>query len=267
MDVIDQTASNGQGKSLEQVLSEGYEFNFGNYMSKGFSLFGNDAAMYLAYALLYLVINMIVGSIPVVSIFGSLALSPALTVGWYIYARNHNLGATRSFNNFFEGFNRNWVQLILQNIITSIFVGVAAAIVIVPFFLGSFVDLIAHADDLERAQGDQEAAMQILSQMLSSGVVMGILLGGLVALAVATLYVYAPMFIVFRNMQFWDAMEASRKVVSKRYIQTMLFMVVLGIMVGLAFILCCLPILAALPIMYIAIYAAYEDIMGTGDQA
>ncbi len=84
-------------------------------------------------------------------------------------------------------------------------------------------------------------------------------------MAVGVLYIYAPMFVVFRGMQFWDAMEASRKVVSKRYIQTILFLIVLGIMVGISFLLCCLPVLAGIPIMYLAIYSAFEDIMGTGD--
>lgn len=265
MDVLDQTNSENQGKSLEQVLNEGYEFKFGDYLSAGFKLFGGDAAMYIAFTLLYFVITMAIGAIPFVSIIGSLAVSPALIVGWYIYGRYQKKGLNRSFNLFFDGFNRNWIQLILQNLIAGIFVAIAAAVIIVPFFLGSFLDLIGHFDDLQNAQGDQEATMEIFAEIMSNGAIMGILLGSLVAMAVAVLYIYAPMFIVFRGMQFWDAMEASRKVVSKRYIQTILFLIVLGIMVGISFLLCCLPVLAGIPIMYLAIYSAFEDIMGTGD--
>ncbi|MBX7050684.1 MAG: hypothetical protein K1X54_01470 [Flavobacteriales bacterium] len=265
MDVIDQNISGSQGKSLEQVLSEGYEFKFGNYLNAGFKLFGGDAAIYIAFTLLYFVISMAVGVIPYVSWLGGLILTPALTVGWFIYGRKQNQNRNRSFNNFFDGFNNNWVQLILQNLVTGIFVSIAAAIVILPFFMGSFFDLIGHIDDLERAQGDQEAVREIASEILGSGILTGILFAMLVASAVSVLYIYAPMFIVFRGMPFWDAMEASRKVVSKRYLQTALFLLVLGFMVLFSFLLCCIPILAGVPIMYLSMYAAFEDIMGTGD--
>jgi len=74
-----------------------------------------------------------------------------------------------------------------------------------------------------------------------------------------------PLFIIFRGMSFWEAMEASRKVVSKNYIQVLLFLIVLGILLVVGAMICLVGLLVAVPIYFLAVYSAFEDIMGTGE--
>lgn len=81
----------------------------------------------------------------------------------------------------------------------------------------------------------------------------------------AVAYTFAIPFIVFAKMEFWDGMEISRKLTTKNWwsifgLSILLFLInLLGIMVlfvGLLF---------TVPITYCAIYAAFDDIVGTDE--
>ena len=91
---------------------------------------------------------------------------------------------------------------------------------------------------------------------------------GLVALIVpgiylAVAYTFVPLFIVFGKIEFWDGMEFSRKLVTKKWWNIFGFVLLLMLinMVGaLAFLV---GLLFTIPITYCAIYVAFEDIVGT----
>lgn len=265
MEVIDQLNTGNNGKPLETVLAEGYEFKLGEYVGEGFRMFGADAGIYIAFTILYFLISTVAGSIPFIGPIASIFINPALIAGWYLYARNQKKGFTRSFGNFFDGFKIQWIQLVLQNFITGIFIAIAAMIVILPFFLSTVIELVSNFSDIENMQ-DPEQVQALLVGLITGKFILGILLAALLAAAIGVLYCLAPMFILFRGMGFWEAMEASRKVVTKNYIQFLLFMIVL-MFIGIAGVLvCCVGLLVAIPVIYLAMYAAFEDIMGSGDQ-
>ena len=91
---------------------------------------------------------------------------------------------------------------------------------------------------------------------------------GMVALIVpgiylAVAYTFAPLFIVFAKMEFWDGMEFSRNMVTKKWWDIfgfVLLLVLINIVGALAFVV---GLLFTIPITYCAIYAAFEDIVGT----
>ncbi len=91
---------------------------------------------------------------------------------------------------------------------------------------------------------------------------------GLVALVIpgiylAVAYTFVPLFIVFGKMEFWDSMEFSRKLVTRKWWDIFGFVLLLMLinMVGaLAFLV---GLLFTIPITYCAIYVAFEDIVGT----
>lgn len=91
---------------------------------------------------------------------------------------------------------------------------------------------------------------------------------GLVALIVpgiylAVAYTFVPLFIVFGKIEFWDGMEFSRKLVTKKWWNIFGFVLLLMLinMVGaLAFLV---GLLFTIPLSYCAIYVAFEDIVGT----
>jgi uncharacterized membrane protein len=91
---------------------------------------------------------------------------------------------------------------------------------------------------------------------------------GLVALIVpgiylAVAYTFVPLFIVFGKMEFWDGMEISRKLVTKNWWDVFGFVLLL-FLINLAGTLAFLVgLLFTIPLTSCAIYAAFEDIIGT----
>lgn len=90
----------------------------------------------------------------------------------------------------------------------------------------------------------------------------GFLLLFIPGIYLAVSYIFAPFFIIFSKMDFWMAMETSRKLVSKEWFSIF----------GFLFVLVCINIVGAMalgigllftiPFSYCAIYAAFDDIIG-----
>ena len=73
-------------------------------------------------------------------------------------------------------------------------------------------------------------------------------------------WIYALPLIIDRNLQFWDAMELSRKVVGKHWFITFAFLLVIGLLGACGFIACCIGLFVTIPLATIALMYAYEDI-------
>ncbi len=265
MDVLDNTESRHNGKSLDEVLVNGYAFNMGDYLNRGFKLFGNDAGSYIGFTIVSFIISFVVGLIPFLGSIAGLFVSPALNGGWFIFGQKHNTSQQRSFSNFFDGFkNPPWMQLVVGSLISSIFIALAAAIVVGPAILFIGADFVTDIMALKDTT-DPDEVMAILAAVFTGKIFLVVLLAMLVASLVAALYIFMPQFIIFRGMSFWDAMEASRKVVMKNYIQVVIFLIVLGIIIMIGAMICGLGLLVAIPVYFLSVYAAFEDIMGTGE--
>jgi uncharacterized membrane protein len=68
--------------------------------------------------------------------------------------------------------------------------------------------------------------------------------------------------VIDRGMGFWDAMEFSRKVISKHWFLMFALQLVCGLIAGCGVIACCIGILVTMPIAWVALMYAYEDICG-----
>lgn len=82
------------------------------------------------------------------------------------------------------------------------------------------------------------------------------------ALIIAAIYLFVPIFIVEKNMDFWTAMEASRKVISKYLFEITVFILVQFIILLVGLILCGVGLLIALPVVMAATAYAYDDLVG-----
>jgi GYF domain 2 len=75
---------------------------------------------------------------------------------------------------------------------------------------------------------------------------------------------FAIPLVVDRGMPFWDAMELSRKMVSKHWFLVFGFMLVMGLVSASGLVACCVGIIATLPIGLIALMYGYEAIFSAG---
>jgi hypothetical protein len=76
-------------------------------------------------------------------------------------------------------------------------------------------------------------------------------------------WVFSIPFIIFGNMEFWDAMEFSRRLITKKWWNIFGFLLLLLLINMAGAIVFFVGLLFTVPITFCALYAAFEDIVGT----
>ena len=94
-------------------------------------------------------------------------------------------------------------------------------------------------------------------------IVIGFFLLVIPGIYLAVAYSFVNMIIVFAGQDFWEAMENSRKIVSKQWFNFLAFHIVLGLINFLGALALGVGMLFTFPITMCAAYAAYQDILGT----
>jgi hypothetical protein len=79
---------------------------------------------------------------------------------------------------------------------------------------------------------------------------------------VSVSWIFALPLVIDRHLPFWDAMELSRKVVSKHWFIVFALLLVVALLSICGAIACCVGIFVTIPIASVAIMYAYEDIFG-----
>lgn len=103
-------------------------------------------------------------------------------------------------------------------------------------------------------------------QLILLGVVMNVLtligyaLCFLPGIYLATAWFFAMPLVMDRGMNFWEAMELSRKMVNKHWFLVFAFLLVFGLLSLSGIFACCVGIFVTLPIGYAALMVAYENI-------
>ena len=96
--------------------------------------------------------------------------------------------------------------------------------------------------------------------------ILGIL--AFIALIIPGIYLYVGWifsvpFIIFGKMEFWDAMEYSRRLITKKWWNIFGFLLLLMLINFAGALVFFVGLLFTVPITFCALYAAFEDIVGT----
>jgi len=168
-------------------------------------------------------------------------ISPLFTIGFAIVANNIQKGQRVRFGNFFNGFNTNPGQLILVWLVSGL-------LMLAPFVAVFFI----------RWEG------------VSIPVGDGFVFNWFLPASIAILYLkiawsWASYFVVFKGLGFWSAMEASRKIITRKWFSFLGLSIVLGIIL-LAGILCFgVGLFIAVPFTMIVPFITFEQIVGLND--
>jgi uncharacterized membrane protein len=84
-------------------------------------------------------------------------------------------------------------------------------------------------------------------------------------IVVSAVYIFTYLFIIDKGLSFWDAMEASRRLVFPEIIRFSIFTVALVAINLLGALACLIGMVVTLPITICAIYAAYKDLVLKGE--
>lgn len=245
-------------QKLDAILRNGYEFKFGDYLGRGFELLQKHLGGFILYTLvfimIYFVASLVGGFIPIVGSFAvGLFLVPQLMAGFYLAAHQLHRGETPEFSSFFKGFDFIG-QLALMTLVKTLLVLLAFA----PFVLAVWgnSDLIQWYWEIIQNPAAAAEAAQNPPTMPPAWTFL--LLLPVLYLSVA--YALAPMFVVFYRLDFWNSLEYSRKLVTKKWFIFFAFYLVAGIIMMAGILLLCVGILASIPAVTCTYYAAFEDV-------
>ena len=166
-------------------------------------------------------------------------IASALLKGGFLYFLLTALRRTPNLSDLFAGFKEStWLQLVLGMLLTAFIVVGAMA----PCFL-----LIGWT----AAKG----GMSVLSLLE----ILFLLLPGIY---LAVVFYYAPVLIIDRKMDFWEAMQRSRRIVHSQWFPVFGLMLLAGLVSLLGILLCCVGLLATVPIGHLWLMEGYRQLFG-----
>jgi uncharacterized membrane protein len=261
MEDLNSDYSQVKSKSVDEVLASGFVFRGSEYLQQGFRTYGNEFGIYTAFTLVYIAASLVLGSIPYVGSSIGLFVNPPLIAGIIFYGHLQRINEFRDFNSFFSGFKQPyWGALITQSIASTFLMAMAVAILVLP----PYYDVIAtFATEIQKLESiPQEEAGEFIIGLWNPDLGWAMLLAAVGALVVTTFLCMTPYFIVRRAMPFPEAIRASVRVVSKKFWSFAALVLVLWVVLIVGFMMCCVGFLAAFPVYYLTLLAAFEDIMG-----
>lgn len=225
-------------QKLERLIEQGYEFRLGDYISEGFSILQKQMGLFVAFTLIFFLIAVAAQIVPVVGpIASSFFLTPPLVAGYYLVSHRIKLGESITFNDFFSGFSFIG-QLALATLVMTIFYIVG----MIPFFAS--VGTSIFLGDFTGFDGFPFWSFLLLLPLVYLGVA----------------YTWTSLFIVFYKMDFWPAMETSRRLITKNWWQIFLFAIVIGLVNVAGALALGVGLLFTVPASMAAQYAAFADV-------
>lgn len=92
---------------------------------------------------------------------------------------------------------------------------------------------------------------------------LGLLLCIVPGIYLAVGYVFALPLVIDKKMEFWTAMEVSRRVVHEQWWSMFALVIVLALVALAGFLLCGVGALISVPVASVALMYVYEDLFGT----
>lgn len=187
-------------ETLFERIQSGYEFRLGDYFAKGWEIFRQNIGIFIGYFLVYIGISLLGNIIPIIGSLALVVISPVLTIGPYIVANRIDRNEPYEFKTFFQGFDKFgqlFVVYLLQ--ILMIFAAMLPGFVVLISSFG-----LAFLDNLTLSSG------------AGSGLFIGALLITIPAIYLGISYALALPLVWFFDLQPWQALETSRKLVGKQ---------------------------------------------------
>ncbi|MBI1224388.1 MAG: hypothetical protein GC192_04045 [Bacteroidetes bacterium] len=235
---------------IERILSGPTDFKFGDYIGRGFDIVQKDWGSFIGFTVIFLVLVMVISLIPFVgSIANQLLVTPALTVGFFLYANKLDKGERPEFGTFFKGFDFAG-QLVISALIMMVIIGIT----FIPFGIVVWkYGWVEWYMELMKNPRVQPADMPDLPPVWS-------FLLFLPAMFLSVAYAWTYHFVGLYKLEFWDALEASRRLLTRHWLMFFLFAIVTGLIAGAGVLLLCIGLLFTLPAYMCMSYAAFADV-------
>ena len=251
---------------IELSLSQGVRLRVGEAIRDGFNMTGKNAGAYIGFTIVMFLITMFASFLPFVGgLITGILISPALVVGYALYARKAEVDGRAQFETFFDGFKTNYGQLVIVNLIIQVILLGLSSILLVSIF----ADMAPLFAEMAESLSDPEYLDELIEEFALSMIANFtenwwlILIYIIVALAIQLMYLLANYFVVFYGFGFWEAMESSRQLISKVILPAFVTLLIAGIIMILGTLITLgFGIIFFYPFSVLVTYAIFKQVAG-----
>ena len=227
---------------LAAIRERDYSIDIGSCLSRGWELV--KANFWISVGVVALVyVCLIAGSfIPCVGGIVQLVIQGPLMGGLYWFFLKLIRKQEAIVSDAFAGFSIAFLQLFLVALVTSILTGLC--------MLPGFAAVIA---------------VSVMKVQVPVAVIVALFLVGIVpAIYLTVCWMFSMALVIDKRIEFWPAMELSRKVISLHWGSMFVLLLVCGVVTLAGVLALCVGVLVSAPVVMAAIAYAYEDIFGSG---
>jgi hypothetical protein len=218
------------------------------------------------------VVSAVIAAIPVVGIILYLifwtvlpilflALFAPLTPGPLLFLVRLVRNEPARMEDIIAGYTRNGIQCVLaflvQNVVYHIFVFLGGLLIILATGW-PFIKLLIEA--AKAGTGNPPTGVPELGITFFAGNIIGLLIMVIPMTYLGISWAYSMILIVDRKMNFWPAMELSRKTITKHWFRIFLFFIEIGCLAFLGIFFCGLGLFVTIPLAMTMLAASYVHI-------
>lgn len=242
-------------------MEQGYDIAPSDYVRDAFSLFQQRAGMFIGYGFVGFFItffsSIILSFLPIIGGFLGQSVNTTLLAG-HLQAGHQLVHEQRTeFSDFFRPFEK-FVPILTYTLIVSM-------IFFVPF-LAIFVSVIGFdftlLSDPTLLSEQMEAAMTGGSALIA---IVGFLFIFALGVYVGVSYTLVIPLILFDELSAWNAMEASRMLVGKKFGSVVVLLILLFFVNMLGVLLFGIGLLVSIPVSYLAMYLFYAHLLNQSE--
>ncbi len=238
----------GGGVSEQEILGREYRVDIGESLSQAWKIFTANTGVILgACVILFLVtmgITMIGGLLGLLVPFSNLLISffinGVVTGGALWFFLRMVRGETGQFADVFAGFGPRFWQLGLGSLVQGLINGA----IIVPGAVAAIALGVFSIASLKAGRFPELSAGAIGLLALIATITL------LVVVYVSLLWTFSVLLVIDKGYEFWPAMQLSRRMVSRRWWMTLLFMLVGGLISMMGALACLVGLLVTVPLFY-----------------
>jgi len=248
-------AGAGAGAVSEgQLLDREYRVEIGECLERAWKLFTENVGLIIGTSLVVALlaiacwaVSFVVGIVlPFVNSIISFVVTGPIVGGFLWFFLRLARSEPAAVGDAFAGFGKRFVQLMLCSLVQGLLNMVCVLPVIVLAGIAGF--------NMSRGGGPPQ-----FSGAMIGGIVLFGLAGGAALMYLNTLWTHSFLLVIDKGYNFWPAMQLSRKLVSKRWWMTWVFLLVAGIISGLGALACGVGLLVTIPLYYAMKVYFYED--------
>jgi uncharacterized membrane protein len=232
------------------IADRDYDLDIGSCISRSWSLLANNFGRIFLGTAIFLLIQFGIGLLGLIPLLGNLVsiadlfIAGPLMGGLYLFFLRNIRCQPAEFGDIFAGFKVRFVQLML--------VYLAMALITILFALPGIMIM---SKPILAIQHAQQFDVQNLGKAF-----LGLIVAAIPATYFSTIWLFSVPLVIDKQIDFWQSMQTSRKVVARHFWTVLVLVILYGILNVIGFFACCVGLFFTTPIAIGALMYAYEDI-------